>query len=313
MLNILGDDQKQLEEFGNKLKAKLKDHPALLDVDVNFRSGKPEFQVQPDKNQAQRLGMSTVSIGQELRAQVEGVTPAKYRENGLEYDVRVRLQEDQRDLRAGFCRNFVPNLNGSIVPLARVAAPVDAEGPSKITRQDRRRYVQIAADIRPGMGMGNAMKDIDQMLDEGDLKLPPGMSHKYIGQAEDFQELGQNMMFAMGAGILFIYLVLASLYESFVTPFTIMLAMPLAISGCFLMLFLGHKALDLFSMIGMVMLMGVAVKNSILLVDYAVQLIRDGMDRDSRDYQIRQNPLASDSHDDDGIDRWLTPDRDGPQ
>ena len=242
MLNILGDDQKQLEDFGNKLKGRLKKHPALLDVDVNFRSGKPEFQVQPDKNQAQKFGMSAVSIGQELRAQVEGVTPAKYRENGLEYDVRVRLQEDQRDLRQGFKEAYVSNLNGSLVPLSKLSEPIDAEGPSKITRQDRRRYVQIAADIRPGMGMGDAMKDIDQLRGPGgDLELPPGMSHKFIEQAEDFQELGENMAFAVMAGVLFIFLVLASLYESFVTPFTIMLAMPLAICGCFGMLFLATK------------------------------------------------------------------------
>lgn len=281
-LNILGDDQKQLEEFGLKIKERLKNHPALLDVDVNFRPGKPEFQVQPDKVLAQRLGTSAAGIGSELRAQIEGVTPAKFRENGLEYDIRVRLQDNQRDLKAGFMETYIPNLNGSLVPLRKVASPVDAEGPSKITRQDRSRYVQVGADIRPGQGMGEAMQYVDSILaDDPELKLPEGLSYKFIGQTENFQELGQNMLFAMVSGVLFIYLVLASLYESFVTPFTIMLAMPLAMAGCFFALFITQKTLDIFSMIGIVMLLGVAVKNSILLVDYAGQLIQSGLSREA--------------------------------
>lgn len=281
ILVIRGTDQKQLEKIGLALQKKLKDHPALLDVDVSFRAGKPEFQVKPEKTQATRLGISTAGIGEELRAQVEGVTPAKYRENGLEYDVRVRLKEDQRNLKQSFRETFVPNLNGSLVPLWRVADPIDAEGPSKISRMDRSRIVQVTADIRPGQGMGDAMKDIDQMLTEGELKLPEGVDYTFIGQAENFKELGESIVFAMGSGVLFIFLVLSSLYESFVTPFTIMLAMPLAICGSFVALAATQQTLDIFSMIGLVMLLGVAVKNSILLVDYAMQLIHEGTERNA--------------------------------
>lgn len=281
ILVIRGTNQKQLEEIGLKVQRKLRDHPALLDVDVSFRPGKPEFQIVPEKDQATRLGISTAGIGQELRAQIEGVTPAKYRENGLEYDVRVRLKEDQRNLKAGFSETYVPNLNGSLVPLRKVATPVDAEGPSKISRMDRSRVVQVTADIRPGQGLGNAMSDIDKMLTEGELKLPPGVDYTFIGQAENFVELGHSIVFAMGSGVLFIFLVLSSLYESFVTPFTIMLAMPLAICGAFVALFITRQTLDIFSMIGLVMLLGVAVKNSILLVDYAMQMLREGETREN--------------------------------
>jgi HAE1 family hydrophobic/amphiphilic exporter-1 len=294
ILTIRGTDQKKLEEIGLKLQKKLKDHPALLDVDVSFRPGKPEFQIVPDKNQATRLGISIAGIGEELRSQIEGVTPAKYRENGIEYDVRVRLEDDQRNLRSAFRETYVPNLNNSLVPLWRVANPVDAEGPSKISRLDRSRMVQITADIRPGQGMGDAMKDIDDMLTNGELKLPEGMSYVFIGQAENFKELGESIVFAMGSGVLFIFLVLASLYESFVTPFTIMLAMPLAICGSFVALFITHQTLDIFSMIGLVMLLGVAVKNSILLVDYAMQMIGEGMERNAaiiRAGRVRLRPI----------------------
>ena len=277
-LNILGQDQKELEGFAKQIKDRLKNNEALVDVDVNFRPGKPEFQVRPKKNNLERFGMSATSIGNEVRAQIEGLTPAKFRENGLEYDIRVRLSEDQRDLRKSFTQTFVPNINNSLIRLDLIADPIETIGPAKITRQDRMKYVQIRADIKPGSGLGDVMSEVRKIF-ETDVKLPVGYSYKFVGQGESFQELGMNLAIAMGAGILFIYLVLASLYESFVTPLTIMLAMPLAMCGSFVALAVTHESLNIFSMIGLVMLLGVAVKNSILLVDYAHQQITGGMDR----------------------------------
>ncbi len=279
-LDFFGSDQKALEEFSLKFLARLKKYSGLKDVDVNFRPGKPEFQIRPDKTKAQSLGMSTTLIGTELRAQIEGVIPAKFRENGLEYDVRVRLQDDQRNLKESFNQTYVPNLNGSLVKLSSVAAPFSTDGPSKITRQDRARMVQISGDIAPGAGLGNIMDDLTNWLKQDpELKAPEGITYAYVGQAENFKELIENMVFAMGAGVLFIFFVLASLYESFITPFTIMLALPLAICGSFVGLFIAHQSMNIFSMIGIVMLLGVATKNSILLVDYANQLIQSGLSR----------------------------------
>ncbi len=279
-LDFFGSDQKALEEFSLKFLDRLKKYPGLKDVDVNFRPGKPELQVRPLKSKTQALGMSTTMIGTELRAQIEGVLPAKFRENGLEYDVRLRLQDDQRNLKESFSQTYVPNLNGSLVKLSSVAEAISTNGPSKITRQDRARMVQISADIASGAGLGNIIDELTKWLKEDpELKLPEGISFAYVGQAENFKELTENMAFAMGAGVLFIFFVLSSLYESFVTPFTIMLALPLAICGSFVGLFLGHQSMNIFSMIGIVMLLGVATKNSILLVDYANQLILTGMSR----------------------------------
>jgi len=279
-LNILGSDQKELEKIANGLKTKLSTNVNLVDPDVNFRPGKPEFQVRPIKGRTEQMGVSVASIGGELHTQIEGQTPAKFRENGIEYDIRVRLQEDQRDLAQGFKDTWVPNVNQSLIPLPRVADPVSTTGPSKTTRQDRTKYVQISADIRQGGGLGDVMKEVSEMLTVGEFKLPQGYEFKFVGQGENFQELGASIKVAMGAGVLFIFLVLASLYESFVTPLTIMLAMPLAICGSFVALALAHESTNVFSMIGLVMLLGVAVKNSILLVDYANQLIQQGVSRE---------------------------------
>jgi HAE1 family hydrophobic/amphiphilic exporter-1 len=276
-LNIYGQDQQKLETLALAIQKQIKDNPNLKDVDINFRPGKPEFRVIPDAGHAQLLGVTTAGIGQELRTMVEGVTPAKFRENGIEYDIRVRLQENQRDLAKSFDQIYVPNLNNTLVRLRDVTTSAQVTGPSKITRQDRNRYVQVNADIAPGGGLGDVVNQISQTL-VTDFHLKP-QDFKFIGQAEDFAELITNMLIAMGAGVLFIYFVLSSLYESFVTPFTIMLALPLAVCGSLLALFLANESLNIFSMIGIIMLLGVATKNSILLIDYAQQLTAQGLSR----------------------------------
>ncbi|MDO9183822.1 MAG: efflux RND transporter permease subunit [Bacteriovorax sp.] len=276
-VNIVGDDMKEIEKYASLLFEKIKHHPALKDVDSTNRPGKPEFQVVPDRSKAEKLGVSTTLMGSELRTMIEGSKAAVFREQGEEYDIRVRLQEDQRDLKKGYAETYVPNINNSLIKLSNMTTPFETTGPANINRQDRGRYIQISADIAPdGPGMGGAITDIKRILDS-ELKLPSNMRYQFVGQAENFQELVANMIVAAGLGIMFIYFVLASLYESFVTPFTIMLVLPLAMCGAFYGLAMAHSSLDLFSMIGCIMLLGVATKNSILLVDYANQQVKLGL------------------------------------
>lgn len=270
-VNIIGNDEKELERISTAVFQKIKNHPALTGVDLSYRPGKPEFQVLPERHNAERMGVSTNILGMELRTLMEGQTPAVYRLKGEEYDIRVRLREDQRDVQKNFRNISVPNINNRLIPITAVSTGVSTTGPANITRQDRARYYQISADIAPdGPGMGGAMADIQNIFAK-EIPLPEGMSYKFAGQAENFGEMIQSMAIASGLGILFIYLVLASLYESFITPFTIMLVLPLAICGAFFALAITGYSLDLFSMIGCIMLLGVATKNSIILVDYTSQ------------------------------------------
>lgn len=280
MLNIIGLDRDELEKTAMAVFNILKSHPSLKDVDIDYRGGKPEYQIKLDPTRSKSLGVSTKMLGQELRAQVEGFTAAKYRELGREYDVRVRLLDGQRDLKSEFPEIFVPNINFNLIKLSDVAVGQVATGPASRNRQDRGGLIQISADIAPGRGMGDAIDRVNEIF-KNEVKLPAGMKYLFVGQAESFQELGESMAIAMGFGILFIYMVLASLYESFITPFTIMLALPLAICGSLMALLIAKSSLDIFSMIGVIMLLGVASKNSILLVDYTQQLIAKGMDRSS--------------------------------
>lgn len=276
-LNIVGSDQAMLEKEAKFVMDKLKVHPALLDVDTSFRAGKPEIQIDIDPIKAARVGVLNTQVGSELRALIEGVTPAVFRENGREYDVRIRLKENQRDVRENLQTLRIPAMNQRLTYLRLFANVKEAQGPTTINRQDRVRYIQITGDINPkGPGMGGAIADVKKLLDV-DHKLPQGMRYKFVGQAENFQELMINIVLAMGLGILFIYMVLASLYESFIIPFTIMLVLPLAACGAFYALWATQSSLDLFSMIGCVMLLGIATKNSIILVDYINQSIQSGM------------------------------------
>jgi len=278
-VSIIGSDLKQLEQVSQSLFEKLKVHPALKDAEISYRPGKPEVQFVVDRQKAERLGVSTNLVGFELRTLVEGATPAVFRQNGEEYDIRVRLQEDERNLPKAFASTYVPNINMSLLRLSDVAQMVTTEGPASISRQDRGRYINIGADINAkGPGMNAAIVDINRILTT-DMKLPDGMRYNFIGQAESFKELIENMVLALGLAILFIYFVLASLYESYVTPFAIMVVLPLAVAGAFLALFVTGKALDLNSMIGCILLIGIASKNSILLVDYANQRVKEGADR----------------------------------
>ncbi len=278
-LNINGSDLSAVEAESQKLFEWLKTNPALLDVDISYRPGKPEFQIVPDKLKAERLGIATTIMGNELRTEIDGTRAAVFREHGEEYDIRVRMQPDQRNLKESFNDVYVPNVNQRLVRLRDVAKAVETAGPASITRQDRSRYIKIEADINPnGLGMSSVIEQINERLTKGPNALPPGMSFKFVGQAENFQELISSIIIAMTLGVLFIYLVLASLYESFITPLTILLVLPLAACGAFFALVIAHESLNIFSMIGCVMLLGVATKNSILLVDYTNHLIREGME-----------------------------------
>ena len=275
-VNIVGSDIDEIKEVAYALRDHLHAHPALKDVDTNFRPGKPEVQIAVDQSKAENLGVLVNSVGGELRAQVEGVTPAVYRHNGEEYSIRIRMQDDQRNLQRSWSDIYVPNVNYSNVRLKDFATLHETVGPSTIFRQNRGRYIGVNADLAPnGPGMAGAIVETRAFLESGVMK--PGMSYTFVGQAESFGELVDNMKVALLLAIIFIYLVLSSLYESFVTPFTIMLVLPLAVCGAIFALFITQKSLDLYSGIGCILLLGVAIKNSILLVDFANQKVGEGL------------------------------------
>ena len=277
-LTINSENLDVLGVYADQLRDRIAKIPGLVDVDTNFKSGKPEFHVVFDREKTEALGVSTVSAGLELRYRTEGSEAAVYRKNGIEYKIRVKLADEYKDLRAQFNTTSVPNTNFNMIPLRRIAQGQDTTGYSQINRQNKNRYIMISANLGAAGNLGNATQEIEAIIGK-EIPLPPGVDFKFVGQAEDFKDLINNMIIAIGLGVIFIYLVLASLYESFITPLTILLALPLAISGAMILLFVSGRTIDIFSMIGIVMLLGVAAKNSILLVDYTHQLLEEGVPR----------------------------------
>lgn len=279
MLNLISTDPEVLDQASSKLIAAIKKDPRFKDVQTNLRPGKPEMQVNLKPGAAKQYGINTSTLGAELRAQVEGVVAAKFREKGREFDVRVRLQEDQRDLLQNFNTVYVPNINNKLVRLSDVATGDKALGPATIERMDRARYIQISADMGKGVSITELIQDVTKWMNEGELALPSSVRYSWSGQAENMGDLMGNAILALILAILFIYLILSSLYESFITPITIMVALPLALSGAFFALFITNNMFTLFAIFGFFMLIGVAGKNGILLVDYANQRMAEGVDR----------------------------------
>ncbi|WP_413570529.1 efflux RND transporter permease subunit [Bdellovibrio sp. HCB117] len=279
-VNIQGENLEELNAYAVKLVERMKKIPGLVDVDTNFRSGKPEFHVIFDRARSEALGVSTVTAGAELRNRTEGNEQAIFRENGIDYKIRVRFEEMYRDLRTQFATTLVPNSNFNMIPLSRIAKGEETFGYSQINRQNKGRYIQISGNLAKGGALGTISAEIEKII-KTELPPPPGIDYKFQGQADDFKELIANMLLAIFLGVTFIYLVLASLYESFITPFSILLALPLAMTGAFLALLIFGKTIDIFSLIGIVLLLGVVAKNSILLVDYTNQLIHEGLERNA--------------------------------
>ena len=277
-INLVGEDLESLAKYSEQLRERILKIKGLIDVDTNFRSGKPEYHVKFDRQKSESLGVSTVTAGAELRNRTEGAESAVFRKDGIEYKVKLRMEEQYRDLREQFNSTFVPNQNFNMIPLSRIATGEETSGYSQINRRNKSRFINIGGNLGPDGNLGDVTAAVEKIL-KTELPPPPGVEFRFQGQAEDFKDLMENMMIAIFLGVVFIYLVLSSLYESFVTPLTILLALPLAITGAFIALLIFGKTIDIFSLIGFVLLLGVVAKNSILLVDYTNQLMTEGMDR----------------------------------
>lgn len=291
-LVLAGEDYKTLEPLANKLREQMKTIPGLTDITTNYDGGKAEFQAVLDPVKCRQLGVLGIEAGNELRTQIEGNVPAKFRENGLEYDIRVRVQEDQRNLQKDYYDVWVPNSNRTQVRLSDIAKPVTTEGPNRINRLNRQRYIMISGQLGKGGALQSIRIAAEKMVQAMDL--PTGVNYSFIGQSEDMQDLMASMLIAVGLALLFTYMILASLYESPILPVTIMVSIPLAIVGAFVLMALTHQTMNIFSMISMVMLMGLVTKNAILLVDYTVQMEKKGIPRNEairRAGVIRLRPI----------------------
>ncbi len=270
-------DPDELNQFALELAEKLKQVPGLVDVDASYKPGKPEAQIVVDRRKAADLGINAATVGGTVRALVEGDKVATFKGEGPEADIRVQLREEDRQKLEQVLDLQVPTTRG-FVQLRQIAHLEMATGPTQISRVNRQNSVVIGANAF-GRVQSDVVADANRMI-EG-IKLPRGVTFAFTGEQKLQNEAFASLQLAMLLAVVFIYMVLASQFGSFVQPLVIMLALPLAIIGGLLALLIFGLPLDMTAMIGLILLMGLVTKNSILLVDLTNRLRREkGVARD---------------------------------
>lgn len=276
--NLRGSDYDELNMAGAKIAGFLKERGGYVDIDTTYRGGKPEVRLDVDRDRAAKLGVPMAALASTIRTLYAGDKATEIPIDGERYDVRVRLDSEFRKDLGTISEIKVRGMTGELVPLSNFTSVVPGEGAAKIERQSRMRQVTVLANLTGGKTLGTAVEEITAYAK---AELPPTLTTDFAGQAEVMGESFGYMFEAILIAIVLLFLILAAQFESFVHPFTILLSVPLSVAGAFGALLLTGMTLNLFTMIGFIMLMGLVTKNAILLVDYTNHLRAEGMEREA--------------------------------
>ncbi|HYA49091.1 MAG TPA: efflux RND transporter permease subunit, partial [Burkholderiales bacterium] len=230
-----------------------------------------------DRERASQLGVSTLSVAAAMRSLVDGDIASRFRQGEKLFDIRVMASDDTRLDLDRLAKVYVPTLRGGTITLDQVAKFKVVNGPTQIKRKERVRQVTIVSNILKGAAINQITREVRARLDA--LALPKDVTYDFGGQVEMNAEMFQTLTVALALAVVFVYMVLASQFGSFLQPFALMLTLPLSIIGAVLGLLVANKLFDIVAFIGLIMLMGLVTKNSILLIDYTNVLRRRGMDR----------------------------------
>jgi HAE1 family hydrophobic/amphiphilic exporter-1 len=271
---IRGPDWDKLGTCSMEIMKRMKTTGMMTDVDTDYLVGMPELQIHPDREKAADQGVSIFSVANTINAMFGGVRNGKFTSRGKRYDVRVRTTETDRTKTTDIEKIWVRNQTGEVVPLSAVVTAEVKPTLFSITRKNRERAISIFANPASGHSQQEALDEVSKIAKQ---VLPEGYRIVFSGGAQAFKESFQSLIFALILGIFVAYMVLGTQFNSFIHPFTVLLALPFSVSGAFLFLFLNHNTLNLYSMIGLILLMGIVKKNSILLVDFTNERRREGM------------------------------------
>jgi len=273
-LTIRGPDWDQLAAYSEQIRQRMAESPLMVDVDTDYLTGIPEIRVRPDRQKAAERGVSIDAIGRTINAMIGGERVGKYTRGGRRYDIRVRLVPGQRTQAEDIERLWVWNTHGELVQLKDVVTITEKPTLLTITRRDRERAISLSANVAPGRSQAAALKETDRIAKE---MLPEGYRAVFGGSTETFKESFQSLIFALVLGILVSYMVLGSQYNSYLHPVSVLLALPFSVSGAFLGLWIARQSINIYSLIGLILLMGIVKKNSILLVDFTNQYREQGL------------------------------------
>ncbi len=285
---ITGPNLTVLEQKSEAIVAAMRKDARFVDARSSFELGKPELQIQVDRNRAADLGVPVRALADTVRALVGGLDVASFQSEGRRFDVRLRLEEGQRDDLAELGQIQVRAAGGALVDLASLARLAVASGPAQIERDMRSRRITLYANNPEGVALGAAADRLDQIVTE--VGLPAGYRGKHAGQTERMKDSANSVKFAFAMALAALYMILASQFNSFVQPAVIMLTAPLSFAGAFAALRFSGLELSIFAQIGLVALMGLAMKNGILLVDYANQR-REQAGLSARDAILEASPV----------------------
>jgi hydrophobe/amphiphile efflux-1 (HAE1) family protein len=265
--SIRGPDWSTLEKLSGEVTAKLASSGYAVDVDTDYRIGVPELRITPDRARCADLGVSIEDVALSINTLIGGERVGKYSSGGRRVDVRARLLADQRRRPEDISRLRVRSSSGELIPLSSLVTYKELPALQAITRRDRERAISVYANVAPGHSQEEAIRYVEGMTQD----LPPGYRNVLGGSSVAFKDSMSSLLFALLLGIIIAYMVLASQFNSYSNPVTILTILPLSVVGAALALLITGKSLNIFSMIGLLLLMGIVKKNSIILVDYANQ------------------------------------------
>ncbi|HEX9626503.1 MAG TPA: efflux RND transporter permease subunit [Acidiferrobacterales bacterium] len=265
--SIVGPDLEQIDRLSDEMVARLQRIPGVAKLDKDLELSLPEVRLTVDRERASQLGISAIDIAQTLGIMTGGLDVAEFKDGNRRYDIRMQLEPGARTGVEDLQRLYVKNRNGELVRLDSLVAFEQGLGPAVITRRDRQYAGAIYGSLED-LPLGDATEAVREVARD---ILPSGYAIAFSGAAEEFAKTSQYVIFAFGLALVMIYMVLASQFNSLIQPLVVMVAQPLAIVGGVAALWVFGETLNLFSMIGMILLMGLVAKNSILLVDLTNQ------------------------------------------
>ncbi|HTL51174.1 MAG TPA: efflux RND transporter permease subunit [Planctomycetota bacterium] len=270
--SIHGPSWETLGELSEQFTEKMKNAGSMTDFDTDYRKGMPEVQVTPNREKALAQNVDLAQIAGTISALIGGQKIARFQDNGKRYDVRVRLMKNERSRPEDISNLYVRSRDGRMLQLSEVVDVRTLPSLQQITHLNRERAVTLSANPAAGHSQDEAIQEVERLAKE----LPEGYRIELTGSSQAFRESIDSLLFALVLGLICAYMVLASQFNSFLHPFTILLALPFSVSGALAALYFAGLSLNVYSMIGLILLMGIVKKNSILLVDYTNQIREQG-------------------------------------
>ena len=273
-IEVLGHDIEATNKIAEKIQGIVKNVPGTVDVSVSRKQPRPEIRVHLDRDKAASLGLNVAIVADALRTNYYGFDDTKFREAGDDFDIELRLKKDERRSIQQIGETPLMTLTGQIVKLRNVATIEETFGPVEIARKNRIRITHVQAGVQ-GRVLGDVVRDIREKIVT--LDLPPGISIEWGGEVEEQRKAFNDLTLLLILGVTLVYMVMAAQFEDFIDPFIIMFSVPFAFVGVIWAFTLTGTALNIITFIGIIMLMGIVVKNAIVLVDYTKQLKKRGM------------------------------------